>query len=806
MQLQLTINRLISLAVVWIFTIFTTMNAQAHRLVSAHVVDEEGAVIVVGNAIFRAKSDSSIVDGQLFYDGELRSDPLPSKPLFLQITALGYQTLYLDLDPDSQAPIADAGIIRLQALELTTVEVKARRPLVEQKGTDIVVNVANTGLTTLGTALEVLQSAPKVTVNNSGQIGVIGKGSALIYIDGQQISNRQVLENLPAADIDQIEIIENPSARYDAAGQAVINIKTKTKSLEGYKIGFRQEFEHGRYFRSFYGTNAYFQRGPLTLQTAYSYKPFQHYGRNDYGRAYTLGDEEVDIKNAYIYHRRKNTHNYQARVNYQISDEQRLGFQYTGNKADGHQSSNNTNAFVTNKPSTTFDMYTDAEAPFGQSNNAINGFYDLQLDTIGSLFKVSGQFATYKFDRTENILQELVRSGSARLQERLSLNANEIQLIALQSDYNWYVTPNSSWSFGGKYAQIQNQSSLRFANATTTGTFQLDPRFTNSYDYQEDIAAAYAEWSGQGELWNARVGLRTEWTRSTGIAGGEVDQTQFSREYWNVFPSGQLQYKPAGEHALSLSYNYRIQRPQFQDLNPFVWYADSLTSLRGNAALIPELGHFVDLNWSHKGWSLQASYNHVNNKINTIIVVDDIDDPAVFSFLRDNIDGVDNYSLSLSKAFQKGSYSAYLMLGGRYESHHYQDLGLRSTNTLGGYFVYANQSVSLPLDVKFDVTFSYTSPRVDGIYRDNPISYLHVGLTRKFWQNRLLVNLRGNDILDKWRYTGTANVYNNDWTYLSEGDWQYAKLTLQWDFGKLGQQAFSGQKAAAEELTRINQQ
>ncbi len=127
-------------------------------------------------------------------------------------------------------------------------------------------------------------------------------------------------------------------------------------------------------------------------------------------------------------------------------------------------------------------------------------------------------------------------------------------------------------------------------------------------------------------------------------------------------------------------------------------------------------------------------------------------------------------------------------------------------NAKSGYYLYTNQSVQLPGDIKLECIIQYSSPRVDGIYVDRPISAVGVAVSRKFFQNQLNVRVLGNDIFDQYKFRGTSNFGGIDMGYLSEGDWHFVKLSLNWSFGKLGTSALREKKISGDELRRIMRQ
>ena len=685
------------------------------------------------------------------------------------------------------------------------VEVIARQKLIEKRGDNVIVNIANTSLSNSGTAMDVLRNSPKIFINSANQISIIGKGNALIYVDGQLIASNQILESLSSIDLKEIEIIENPSAKHDAAGNAVINIVTKSKNMEGFKIGFTQELEKRKYFRSYSKVNSYFKISRFMFQASYGIRPFTRGGREHYFRTYEHNNELVEIDNKLEYARKIVGHDYSFKSSYELGTSSMIGLQYSGAYSDAEKDALNKNIFNENGE-LAFRMNTGITGPYDQQNNTINLFYENKLDTLGSNIFISGQYSTYDLNRLENINQKLERNENTSVQKMRTYNINNIDVMTFQLDYDKNLPSGIKLIGGVKNAYITNLSILNFDTEQADGTLLANPLLSNDYDYTENVLASYGEFKWGKNTLKATIGLRGEWTRSEGISGDGSEGELFSKNYFNVFPSTSVTKTFSKNISATLNYNYRIQRPTFQDLNPFTFYVDSLVSLKGNAELIPEYSHSINTAFTYKNFTLDLNYTYTKDKINTIIEIPDLKNPSVFAFIRDNIENTNMLSSSLTFPINKKWYSSYNVIGGRIEVHNYLDRGNVITNQQAGYYLYTNQSIQLPGDVKLEIIYQYTSPRVDGIYRDNPISAFSIAASRKFFNNHLSVRLLGNDVFDKYKFTGISTFNDIKMDYLSEGDWHFIKLSLNWDFGKLGVGNFRDKKISKDELQRISRQ
>ncbi|MEM9850212.1 MAG: outer membrane beta-barrel family protein, partial [Bacteroidota bacterium] len=660
----------------------STLHLNAQYSLSGKIVTEAGQAVQVGNVVLLSPKDSSLIRGDLFMEGTFQFDQVMTSAFLLKVSALGYEAAYRLVETAGDAIDLDVGAIVLNSQMLEGVEVVAQRALFEQKGSNLTINVANTALSNAGSAMDVLRNSPKVLVNNSGQLSVIGKGAALIYVDGQLVASTQILDNLTSNDLKKVEVIENPPAKYDAAGNAVINIVTKSGGLEGFKIGLVQEAGQGKHFRSFFKAGSYYKANDWLFQASYGLRPWIRGGREYYFRTFDFENTLTEVDNKLKYDRQLLMHDVSFRTAFQLTANSKIGAQYTALLTHGEKDAINRNIYNENG-ATAFNLNTEIVGPYDQNSHIANIYYEQQLDTLGSNWLVTAQYSNFDLERLENIDQLYENdSGSAFLNKR-TFNTNDIDVLTAQLDYQKVWNAAHTTGMGIKNANIANSSLLNFESQQEDGTFQLDPTGSNNYDYYENILAAYVDWKWTLEKTNITAGLRSEWTHVDRATETDFFATQ---SYVNLFPSLSINHTFSDQTTLSLGYNRRIQRPQFQDLNPFVFYVDSLVSLRGNASLVPAFVDAFSASIAYRGWNLSLNYNYTDQPINTVIQVTDFDNPGTFAFVRDNILSTQLYAAALARSVQYKTYSAYFMLGVRYEDHRVQDVANLLENRKAGYY------------------------------------------------------------------------------------------------------------------------
>ena len=581
----------------------------------------------------------------------------------------------------------------------------------------------------------------------------------------------------------------------------MINIITKSRSLEGYKIGLLQRVGHGKHFRSYFQANGYYKIDKWMFQTSYGIRPWAWGGRNEQTRTNLAWDALTETSNRFRQENRRLDHNYDFRTTYQLPRDSRIGFQYTGSYVDGDKEAwSNRTAVGNAAPGFTID--SRVQGPYRQRSNTATAYWHKALDTLGSSLQVTAQYSGFYFLRQESIAQVLAQESRNTPIDRRSENLNDIDILTWQADYKSQIGPNLAWESGFKNASIRNKSAANLVAEQAGGGTTLLPEFSNDFRYREHIMAGYSQLDWTHGNTTLNVGLRAEWTQ-TDLAS-DSGEANANRSYFNLFPSASLRRNFSDKASAQFSYSYRINRPLFQDLNPYVLFVDSLISLRGNPLLVPEYSHNLAASIQWSKWNLGLSYVFNRNKINQVFRSLDPNNPEVISFVKENLDHTTLWMANLSRSFSHGSYSAYCSLGIFFDDHQIWDVEQTFANRKPGYFLQLNQSVELPWQLKLEAVFNYTSSRVDGVYTDNPISYLNVSLSRRLLQNQLRISLWGNDVFNKFRWTGTTNFNLMQATYLSEGDFHYVRLSLNWDFGKLGTQALQARQVSGKELGRIN--
>jgi len=772
--------------------------------ITGKALQKNNKPVEAGNIIALHAKDSSIIKGDLFTEGLFRLDGLRESVLLLKITSLGFKPVFLPLRRTNSDSIINLGShILTESKDLDEIEIVAKIPLFENDGEKIKVNVEGTNLGAGGTVLDVLRRSPGVLVNANDNVSIFGKGTPIIYLDGQLLASNEILKSLPAEAIKTIEIINNPSARYDAAGRAVINIITKRGSLQGYNATLIQNTAYGKYLGSYSGIRFNARKGKWSTDLGYSARSGYDWDSDLFDRKFNTNDTTVIDMHNYIFNRQqnKNSHFYNAGIDYQIDSVSNIRFSYNGFYNLVEELSDNTNA-VSQNGSQISTLETSAINTPLYFNSSFNLSFLKKLDSLGSEFFTAAQYGNFLSSSTSLITQD-IRSGiSQQIQQKRNRNNSDIKIITAQTDLTKYFTKKWKLDAGFKESYVIKGGELQFDNFSA-GEWVSDPSYYSGFDFRENILAAYSELRYKGKKFNMRFGGRAEHTHTDGYSR-TLDSQVVSREYLNFFPSGFIGYDFTEEIKLGFTYSSRIHRPTYQDMDPFINYIDSLSSMRGNPFLLPEYtsSYELALTYDEEVTLLTVSYNRTSGAMN--LVLDRLNDGSnAFTASTKNLDLNESFSLGTTLPYENKWITFATYFGYLWNTVTYKSSGTVITNAKPTFYTYLYTELRFKKLFSFEMEGEYTGNGVDGIFTFKPFYWLNAGIKKKFLKDKLTVRLIANDVLKSYRECGGSNIPGYDIQYLSRENTNHFALLLSYNFGKMTSSGQRNKNANVDEYNRI---
>ncbi|MBN8699605.1 MAG: TonB-dependent receptor [Chitinophagales bacterium] len=647
--------------------------------------------------------------------------------------------------------------------KLAGVTVTSKRPILEVKADKTIFNVEGT-VNAMGTdALELLKRSPGVQADKDDNLSMSGKNGVQVYIDGRPtpLGGKDLadyLKSIPSAQIEAIEIISNPSARYDAAGNAgIINIRLKkNKSLgtngsinSGYAIGIYPKYNGGLFLNH--------RNKKVNL--------FGSYNTNIAKQEFTI-DFDRTILDTFFQNRTLMIidpvfHSYKTGADYFVSKKSTIGVLINGVVANGEVNSVSTTPVIY-KPSSTISKILKAGTNTDFTRNNINTNINYRYaDSTGRELNLDGDYGHFKIRTSQyqpNIYYDPTGTvETSRIIYRM-IAPNDIYIGTLKADYTMPFQ-KGQLSFGGKIAVINSKNDFRRLDVFPTYEKQ-DTLRSNNFNYKENINALYINFNKSFKKVVIQFGVRMENTNTEGRSKGyKLNATgnyvtydsSFERRYTNLFPSAAITFNGKPQSQWSISYSRRIDRPTYQSLNPFEFRLDEYSFSKGNTGLRPQYTNSVAITHIYKfKLTSKLSYSHTKDIFTQFF--DTTERSKVFITQR-NLAKQNTVGFDITYPLQLKWYSGFINLNSYY-SHYEADLGPGRVVDLDIYALslVMQHSFSLGKGYRTEFTANYSSPSISqGTLKTKSLWGLDAGMQKSILKNKGTVRIAVSDIFQtRW--------------------------------------------------------
>jgi ferric enterobactin receptor len=763
------------------------------------VIDAEGKAMELVTVSFYMAKDSSLL-GTTFTekDGSYSFDKLSAGSYLIRTSLMGYHTAQSPLIVISNAaPIAQAPVITLvpNSRQLKEVSVTGRKAFVEQKLDRVVVNVdaliGNAGTT----AMDVLEKSPGVQVDQNGAISLKGKQGVTIFIDdkpsylsGADLEN--YLKSLPSSSLEQIEIMSNPPAKYDAAGNGgVINIKTKKGTLKGFNGALNISLNQGHRTRSANSANFNIRNNKFNYFANFSYNHMAGFTDLDINRRYKNADGTVKslfMQNSFI-NRLGNGYTAKAGVDYYQSANTTWGAVFSGMLRKTEQVNNNTSN-LSNAAMLLDSVIKAVNTDHTKfKNGTANLNYRHQFDQKGHGITADADYLNYS-TRTDQVYNNSSYLANGNLKSADVLSGylpSDINIYTLKTDYTLPLKNAYKFEAGLKSSFTKTDNTADYFN--TVGEFTTaDYDKSNHFIYKENINAAYLNLSREMKRLSVQLGLRMENTVSDGNQLGNLKKpdSTFRRNYTGLFPTVYLLYKldTSATHQLGLNYGRRIDRPYFQDLNPFISPLDKFTFYVGNPFLKPSYMNSLELSHTFRSkYTTTLSYSSSKDDVGeTIEIVD-----GIYYSRPLNIGKKIVKSISFNGAFTPASWlniNLYTELANIKTTTDFYTGRLNSSGTY--FFISPTASFKLGHDWQTELSGNYRTKLVEAQFVLQRIWQANMAVQKKLSKSSTL-KLSVNDIFYTRINRGTINnLALTEASWINRADSRLAVLSYSYRFGK----------------------
>ena len=786
--------------------------AQSTRI-SGTVKDAAAKPVEFATVSLLKATDSTIVKGALSDErGAYFFDNVAKGSYLIKTTSVGYTnglSSVFTTDGSGQITVPPVSITEA-ARTLNAVNVTATKPLIERKIDRTVMNVENSILAAGNTAMEILERAPGVTVDKDDNISLRGKQGVTVMINDKltYLSSAQLATLLRSTDgttIATIEIITNPSAKYDAAGNSgIINIKLKKNKQKGTNGSLTVGGARGRGNRDNMSLNINHKNGPLNVFGTISRGDNNRYREMTISRVVANRDtpffDQITKMPSFNYY-----NNFNIGADLETSTKNTVGVVASGYTNGGRDI--NDNLTERSSPQRVLLSYLTTASTIENryKNLAFNVNDRLKIDTLGQELAIDVDYS--KFSNTSFAEYKTLYYGANGLldpkkeqnpQFRTNQTPSSIEIYSGKADYTKPLTKTWKLETGVKASSVKTNNDLR-AQISNNGSFIEDIKRTNQFNYTEQIIAAYSNISHQFKNGSIQLGLRAENTESD---GNLVSQNKrIKRSYLNFFPSVFINRSFGKKNDLGLSYSRRIDRPNYDDLNPFEYYLDDYTFMRGNSFLKPQYTNNFELTYTYnKTIDVSLSYSHTTDVITELILTQD---NQTFQ-TNDNLNTQNSYGLNIYSPFTITKWwTGNVNFNGFY-------LGFKSKDIAGGNvdngqraFTLRSTQTFTVAKFKAEVTGDYRSSLTYGIYNLFPRYAVDAGVSRAFANKKLNVKVSLTDVFNTLRNDLNSTALGNDFKIRQKSDTRVLRINLTYNFGSTSIKAKQHRSGAEAEKGRV---
>ncbi len=761
------------------------------------------------------QSDSTLVKTELTNEkGDYQLTLLSDGNYLLKVVLSGYEQYSSSIIQVAGTAVNMPDIVlALKENQLKEVSVRGQKPFIEVKADKIVVNVENSIVNAGSSVFEALSRSPGVKIDQNDAISLKGKQGVNVMINGkiQPMSNEDLanmLKSMPASSVESIELISNPSAKYDAAGTAgIINIKTKKDKKIGLYGSINASYAQGVYGKGNTGFNINYRNKKFNFYANANLSNRKGFSTLNITRdfykngVFASGYDQVDN---YIYH--FGTYLGGIGMDYNLTSKTIIGFamntetNYLGRDAKNYSTVIDS---ATHQPVSKF--FTLNASPNYWHSYTANVNVRHTIDSAGRSLSFDADYAIYPSNGSQNYTTTFYNINAdgtvvPSMQPDILIKGNlegATLIRSLKLDYSHPLKNNANFEAGAKSSFVTADNSISFYQLHN-GNYELDPGKTDHFIYNENINAAYVNYTREFKKWGTQLGLRTEQT----IANGNdvTIDSAFHKNYVKLFPSLAAQRHINANNDLGLTLSRRIERPNYEQLNPFKYYLDQTSYKTGFPYLNPALSYSIELSHSYKQKIITTlTYSYTSQPLVEVLQPSTTEDKITIQSTK-NLINMSFYGVGGSYQFQIKKWWANTTNFNAYYAHYEGDVAGSNLSTGKATFdVYSSNSFLLPKNYSAELSMFYQAPQVYGYMNLKPQSMVSFGLQKNLFDKKVTVKLNITDIF--WRgYPVASSIYNNfEEHFIAKRDTRQASLTAIYRFGKRTIQPIQKHDGGAED-------
>lgn len=774
-----------------------TLNAQSIEL-SGFVKDSQGnAISLVDIVLLKAVSEDKGNPGfdiasttLTAEDGTFIIFGLESGTYRITCDSFGFQSNTQQLFISESTHLGEITLLE-SVEELEETVISAKRPVLKKEAGKLVFTVAETSIAT-GDAIQVLSKTPGVLT--FGETITIKNVAPVVYINDKRLfipinDVYTFLKGMDGTTIERVEVITNPSAKYDADGGMVLSIYTSKNVSIGYKGSVNGTYEQAIYPKYLLGTTHFFKNKWLDLSINYSFSPRKEFKDQDDKIQFFTPANVVYSRWETDFARTTNSNTHLGNIDALITldDKNSIRLSSTLFNAPNTEYNNNVSSEIRNAQ---FQLDSTFRTIGFLSNDKSNVNYQLayltKLGDKGADINTRFTYIDYDDSQFQEVGTQYFSPQGALLRTNdFHTNANQNSNIFVGSVDATIPLNEAEFLTGIKYTNSDSKSSLDFFEMEE-GVTSFNPELSDQFSYDESIYAAYLSYNRNWEKWSLDAGLRAEYTdiRGNSIALGQVN----TDEYFELFPSISLQHQLNEKNNLGISYARRISRPKYQSLNPFKYFLNENNFNSGNPELAPAIDNKIMLSYGLKStWFIDLYYHHTDKTLSTLTFQDNTS--QIIRTTEANLIQDFQYSLDVTyaKPITNWLYLSVYTSGFYFENEFFALESTQETysnNTFGFYAqMYSGWTLSKSKKITADLTAVYLSDFIYGSYTYGNQFNLSLSFRKGLWNNRASIQAGVDDLFNTYNVPVNSKYYNQNNSYFAQPETRLFRIGFTYKFG-----------------------
>lgn len=750
--------------IVFVMLLVHTINISAQSVILGRITEKNNTPVAGATVLLLNHADSAYIAGTTSdFDGKFELANVKPGNYILSFSMIGYKKINVpqQITQNTTNKLGDI-ILEEDSYMLSNVTVIGKRPPVKIESGKMTINLSSALLNTDGNILDALQKLPGVIVQSDGTIILNGKSGANVLIDdkvtylsGENLIN--YLRSIPTESVDNIELISQPSSKYEAAGSSgIINIQKKRIKEQGINIAASSGLERGMHTRGNGSFSLSFRHNKLNMYVDYS-----NYWGKEYVELIVSGtyldpvtSEPADLRKDFVndLNRKYIGHYAKTGVDYDFSDKVTAGAYISSNWFTIDKNETIVSDFFTKDNLKSDSTLTALSTRDHKYTNVIGGA------NVTYKFAESGKWDTsfdYQlFDQKDDQLLKSTFENHINPVEKDTLSGStngDIRIYSGQTNLNYGISEKFRISAGLKTAFVNIGSNALYKNLIA-GSWQKDSNLSSNFSYKENINAAYlqlnANWSPR---FSTEIGLRLENTNTKSRYSATTQDSIFNKSYTHLFPTLMVQYQPSENHAFSMIYGRRIVRPNYRSMNPFVEVRDQYLYEQGNTGLQPELIDNIEISWLFKKrYSLNAFYSHRSNPISLSFLVEENSRVLILPLnLSDNNSFGLRAGLNNLKPFSW--WTAHINGSLTYKKFDWITSGKTFKNEVLTPMIHINNQFTLPYGWGAEASGFYSGKMIEGQSIVEPLWTVSLGVRKNLLNEKFSLYIYARDIFQSNR-------------------------------------------------------